>query len=177
MAGAAIGAAASVVSKIVTNALTNKPIGEGLVTAGIAGAFSGGLAASGVGLVGQVIGNAVIGAANNAADQVINIRNGKQTDGFNVGSMLVDAGIGAVAGFAGGSGAGSKNLTKIGITNVKRSWNALTHKGLGASFKVLGMGLSYFYKSSKYMVEPLLGAIGKSSVSVIINNTAKEYLN
>ena len=175
--GAAIGAAASVVSKMVTNALTNKPIGEGLLTAGIAGAVSGGLAASGVGLVGQVVGNAVIGAANNAADQIINIKNGKQTDGFNVGSMLVDAGIGAIAGFAGGSGAGSKNLTKIGVTNVKRSWNALTHKGLGSSLKVLGKGLKYFYKSSKYMVKPLLKAVGKSSASVIINNTAKEYLN
>ena len=174
--GAAIGATASIVSKMVTNALTNKPISEGLITAGIAGAVSGGLAASGVGLVGQVVGNAVIGAANNAVDQMINIKNGNQTDGFDVGSMFADAGIGAIAGFAGGSGAGSKNLTKIGVTNVTRSWNALTHKGVGSSLKVLGKGLIYFYKNSKYMAKPLFKAVTKSSASVIFCNATREYL-
>ncbi len=158
---------------MITNAISGQKITDGLLTAGIAGAVSGGLAASGVGLVGQVVGNALIGAGNNAADQLIGMANGTKTDGFDVGSMLLDGAIGAAAGFAGGAGAGNSGLTKIGLTNVKRTWNALTHKGAKVALEVLGQGLSYFGKNAHHMVKPLVTAIAKSSGSVIINNTAK----
>ena len=171
--GAVLGAVAGTVTKMITNAISGQKITDGLLTAGIAGAVSGGLAASGVGLAGQVVGNALIGAGNNVADQLIGMTNGTKTDGFDVGSMLLDGAIGAAAGFAGGAGAGNRGLTKIGLTNVKRTWNALTHKGAKVALDVLGQGLTYFGKNAQHMVKPLVTAIAKSSGSVIINNTAK----
>ena len=173
VAGAALGAVAGVVTKMITNAISGQEMTNGLLTAGISGAMSGGLAASGVGLVGQVVGNAFIGAGNNAADQLVGMANGTKTDGFDVGSMLLDGTIGAVAGFAGGPGAGNRGLTNIGLKNVKRAWNALTHKGAKVALEVLGQGLTYFGKNARHIVKPLVTAIAKSSGSVIINNTAK----
>lgn len=57
------------------------------------GAANGALAATGVGLIGQVAGGAVLSAANNVANQVID-NNG--FDNFDVGSMAMDAVIGGV---------------------------------------------------------------------------------
>ena len=175
--GAVLGAIAGTVTKIITNAISGQKITDGLLTAGIAGAVSGGLAASGVGLAGQIVGNALIGAGNNAADQLIGMTNGTKTDGFDVGSMLIDGAIGSAAGFAGGAGAGNRGLTNIGLTNVKRSWNALTHKGAKVALEVLGQGLSYFGKNAQHMVKPLREAIIKSSGTVIASNAAKMMLS
>lgn len=70
------------------------------------------------------------------------------------GSMLLSGMTGAGAGFAGGSGAGSKNLTRIGTTNLKRTWNALTHNGIGAAASTLSRGLTYFAKNANYIRKP-----------------------
>ena len=53
------------------------------------------LAASGVGLVGAVVGNAAISVAGNVTNQVIK---NKGFNNFDVGDMIVDGVIGAVAG-------------------------------------------------------------------------------
>ena len=68
--------------------------------------------------------------------------------------MLLSGMTGAGAGFAGGSGAGSKNLTRIGTTNLKRTWNALTHNGIGAAASTLSRGLTYFAKNANYIRKP-----------------------
>ena len=162
VAGAAVGAAFSIFTKVVTNYISKDKLTTGLVTAGIAGAASGGLAASGVGIVGQVVGNAAISVANDATDQVLS---GKTS--LDWGSMLLSGMTGAGAGFAGGSGAGSKNLTRIGTTNLKRTWNALTHNGIGAAASTLSRGLTYFAKNANYIRKPLLVALAKSSAAVI----------
>lgn len=90
--------------------------------------------------------------------------------------MLLDGAIGAAAGFAGGSGAGSKSLTHIGYTNVKRTWETLTHQGLKAAGRTLVKGITYFSKNARHIVKPLFKAVGKSSMSVIINNSIKQSL-
>ena len=115
VSGAVIGALAGIATKVAVNAIAGNNLTDGLLTAGIAGAVSGALAASGVGLLGQVVGNAAIGFANNTVDQVIGIATGKQTNGFDVESAFVDTAIGAMSGLAGGAGAGNKSLTKIGL--------------------------------------------------------------
>ena len=163
--GAVIGATISIVMKIVTNVASGESITSGLLTAGLAGAISGGLAASGIGLVGQVVGNALISAGSNAVDQSVAIANGTQTDGFDVGSLLLDGAIGAAAGLAGGAGAGDKGLTKIGVKNIKRSMNALTHKGARAAASTLGKGLSYFGKNARHIYGPLARAFTKSTIA------------
>ena len=168
-AGAIVGAGFSVVTKIITNKIAGEQWNSGILTAAVAGAVSGGLAASGVGLAGQIVGNAAISMTNNAADQFIAMSKttGTEKPSFNVSSMLLDGAIGALAGYAGGAGAGSKNLTNIGMTNLKRTWNALTNKGVKAAATTLGKGLSYFAKNANYIRKPLISAITKSSATVV----------
>ena len=173
-AGAIVGAGFGVITKIITNKISGEQWNSGLGTAAVAGAVSGGLAASGAGLATQVVGNSVISMANNAVDQLAAMRTPIETDtSFSFGLMLVDGAIGALAGYAGGPGAGSKNLTKIGLTNIKRTWNALTNKGVKAAATTLGKGLSYFSKNAKYMSKPLVTAITKSSATVVSSSFAK----
>ena len=59
------------------------------------------------------------------------------------------------------------------MTNVKRAWNALTHKGAKVALDVLGQGLTYFAKNAQHMAKPLVTAIAKASGSVIVSNTAR----
>ena len=177
IAGAAIGAAAGAVSKMIVNWISGEPITKDLGTAAFFGAISGALAASGVGLIGQVIGNAAIGAANDVVDQFIGIRNGTNKEGFDICSVLINGVIGGIAGFAGGPGAGNKGLTNIGLKNLNRTWDALTHKGVNAAIDVLGRGLTYFGKNARHMIKPLGEAIIKSSGSVIIGNTLKKVIS
>jgi hypothetical protein len=127
-------------------------------------------------LIGQCIGNALIGAANNVADQFNGIFAGTKTDGFDVGSVLVDGAIGAVAGLAGDAGAGNKGLTSIALTNLRRSWNTFTHQGIKPALSVFGKGMAYFGKSARHMLQPLSMAIKNSSVSIIINNAIKDII-
>jgi len=81
----------------------------------------------------------------------------------------------ALAGYAGGPGAGSKNLTNIGLTNIKRTWNALTNKGVTAAATTLGKGLSYFAKNANYMAKPLVTAITKSSATVVSSSFQRDW--
>lgn len=128
----------------------------GISTAIISGAVSGGLAASGVGLAGQVIGNALLGDGSNAYGQYKEIRNDKTgRKRFNVGSMLLDGAAGAVSGLVGGSGVGNKGLTKMGFTNIKRTARAAWHVNPKTGLNVLGKGLKYFWKNAKHIVKPL----------------------
>ena len=55
--GAAIGAIVRGAVKVVSNAIENKPLTDGLVTAVVSGAASGALASTGVGVVGMAVGN------------------------------------------------------------------------------------------------------------------------
>ena len=136
--GAIIGAVSSVVTQTVSQLSEGKSLSEvringaDVAIAAGTGAVSGGLAASGLGLGAQVLGNAALSMAGNATSQVV-ANNGFRN--FDVGSMLLDGAIGAVAGLAGGSGAGNKGLTKLGCKTVKRTISKLTHKGVRAAAK------------------------------------------
>lgn len=80
----------------------------------LTGAASGALAATGVGLAGQIVGRAAIAMAGNAAQQGIDIAKGKRT-AFDTGEMLIDGTICAVCGLAGGSEASQGN-SKTAVT-------------------------------------------------------------
>ena len=97
---------------------TGRNWSDGLGVAVATGAASGVLAASGVGMVGSIAGNAAISMAGNAADQVI--KNGG-FENFDVDDMLMDGAIGGLSGVIGGKGANGKNLRGI----YKRSTEVL----------------------------------------------------
>ena len=114
--GAVVGAVAGAVTQVISNAVSGKKLTDGLATATLSGAASGLLAASGVGIVGSVVGNAAISMASNATNQIIE---NKGFNNFDVGDMLADGAIGGIAGAVGGAGMGktvrlgtlNKNLT------------------------------------------------------------------
>ena len=165
--GAAAGALIGGVVKAVSNAIEGKSLTDGLATAMLAGAASGALASTGVGIVGIVAGNAAISMAENAANQVIE---NKGFNNFDVGDMLIDGAIGGVSGALGGAGKGTKHLTNLGKQTVKRTFNATTHKGLKAGLKEAGKAFAYYGKNTtKYYTEFVRGI--RSDVIVSIGTT------
>ena len=122
LAGAGIG----VVAHLVTQVISDKKITlSGALIAAGSGAASGVLAASGVGLVGQIVGNGLINGAADATKQVI--ENGiNNIDGWKIASNV---GLGMIAGRLGGSGANSNNyIGSVTKQLEKRIGNAFAQK-------------------------------------------------
>ena len=120
IAGIVGGAVIGGLTQVVTNIVNGKQWSEGLGVAVATGALSGALAASGVGIVGSILGNAAIAMSGNATNQVIKNDGFKE---FNWGDMLIDGAIGALAGAAGGKGASrgnAKSAMSLGKQLTKR---------------------------------------------------------
>ncbi len=145
LVGATIGAMISGIVKIASNAVEGKALTDGLGTAMLSGAASGALAATGVGIAGQIVGNAAISMAENATNQII--ENGG-FENFSVSDMIIDGIVGSVSGGISGAGKGSKYLTNLGTQTVKRTFKTTTTKGFKAGIKELGRAFSYYAKSS-----------------------------
>ena len=92
--------------QVACNIVTRKNRTDGLATSILTGAASGALAASGVGLVGSIAGNAAIAIAGNATNQVVKNHG---FDNFDVDDMFLDGAIGTFAVAAGGPGASKGN--------------------------------------------------------------------
>lgn len=65
------------------------------------------------------------------------------------------------------SDSAARTMGRLGATNLKRTWNALTHNGIGAAASTVSKGLTYFAKNANYIRKPLLVALAKSSAAVI----------
>ncbi len=161
IAGAAIGALIGGVSQIISNKVTGKSWDDGLLIAMGTGALSGVLAASGVGLVGIIAGNAAISMAGNAANQIVS---NKGLSNFNAGDMALDGVVGGASGALGGAGKGSKNLMNLGKQTVKRTVNTLEHSGVKAAVKNLPKVASYYAKSSNYFYTDLRASFKKDLI-------------
>ena len=162
--GAAVGALIGGVVKAVSNAIEGKSLTDGLATAMLAGAASGALASTGVGIVGMVAGNAAISMAENAANQVIE---NKGFNNFDVGDMLIDGAIGGVSGALGGAGKGTKHLTNLGKQTVKRTFNATTNKGLRAGLKEAGKAFAYYGKNSAKYYKTFVKGLPSDFISTV----------
>ena len=118
----AIGAAIGAITSVVGSAIAGER-GWSLALAAVSGAVNGALAASGVGLIGQIIGGATIGAVGN----LINQKAIQKVNKIDAKSLLIDTAIGGIAGALGGKGASrgnSKSAMKLGkqfTKNVKNS--------------------------------------------------------
>ena len=149
--GAVAGALISGVVKTISNRIEGKSLTDGLATAMLAGAASGVLAATGIGIAGMVTGSAALSMAENAANQVIK---NKGFNNFNVGDMLIDGAIGGALGAVGGAGKGTKHLMNLGTQSVNRTFNVVANRGFKAGLKEAGKALAYYGKSSaKYYKE------------------------
>ncbi len=151
--------------QIISNLVSGKNWSDGLGVAMATGVASGLLAASGVGLIGSIAGNAAISMAGNATNQVVK-NNG--FNNFDVGDMVIDGIIGGVAGAAGGSGMGKS----ANISTLNRN---LTKKVFSGSTQVARQGAKYYLSQTKYLykeflVKPMLKAGAASAISFVVKD-------
>ena len=172
--GAVVGAVAGAVTQVISNAVSGKKLTDGLATATLSGAASGLLAASGVGIVGSVVGNAAISMAGNMADQIIE---NKGIDNFDVGEMVYEGVVGGVMGTLGGPGTGTKNLMRQGINSVASTAKTFAREGVKAGVKKIGKAAAYYCGQTRYFYDALKRSIPADIMNSIVANTSKEHLN
>ena len=167
----AVGAVVGAITSVVGAAIAGQR-GWSLALSAVTGAVSGALAASGVGLIGQIVGGAAIGAAGNLIEQKA-IKKSKKIDAK---SLLVDAAIGGISGALGGKGASkgnSKSAMKLGKQFTKNVKNSIKYNK-----KTIGNSYRYYVKNmhtigGKSIYANLFKGIGKSSVSSTLANIWK----
>ena len=131
----------------------------------VTGGASGSLAATGVGLVGSVVGNTLIAAGGNVAGQVIKNHG---FENFDLSDFVADTIIGGVSGFVGGKGMGAS-------ANIKTLNKNLTKKVLSGSKKIAASGIKYYISQTKYvykefLLKPILKANAAAAGSKITKN-------
>ena len=164
VAGAAGGALIGGIGKVISNAIEGKPLTDGLATAVLAGAASGALAATGVGFVGIVAGNAAISMAENAANQII------ENEGFanfDIGDMLIDGAIGGISGAIGGAGKGTKHLMNLGKQTVKRTFGTTANRGMKAGLREAGKAFAYYGKNSASYYKAFIKGLPADLISTV----------
>ncbi|MBQ6838550.1 MAG: RHS repeat-associated core domain-containing protein, partial [Clostridia bacterium] len=168
--GAAFGSLFAGIMTIGSNLLSGESVTKGLATSMVAGAASGALAASGIGIVGMVAGNTAISMVENGVNQIIE-NNG--FDNFDVKDMVKDGVVGGTFAAIGGKGSGSKHLTNLGKQSVKRTFNAVTNKGLKAGLKEAGRAfVSYQKNTVKYYDD-----FGKGLIKDFLTSVSQTFLS
>ena len=176
IAGAVVGAAVSSVVNTISNAIEGKPLTEGLGVAIISGFASGALASSTAGLGTIVAGNAVLSMAENAYEQ---IEENAGFGNFNVGDMLFDGAVGAISGFLGSPGKGTKQLMTLGVQTVKRPFKTLSQRGIKAALLETKKAFVYYGKSAvkfySNLIDEIPGDLVSSAItSLITSDSMKE---
>ena len=113
----AIGAAIGAISSVATSYLSSKATGRDYslldaVVDAVSGAASGALAATGVGVLGQTVGNAAIGVTKGLV--------GGETSVSEIVENAIEGGVGGIIGGKGASYGNAKSITRSGEQLVKR---------------------------------------------------------
>ena len=183
--GAAIGAVISAGTQIVSNITQNRSITDGLLTATVSGAITGGVAASGVGVIGQVVVGAAVGAGAEFTQQMID--SGGDVDPL---SCFIDcaiaAALGAISGGLGGKGLVNcegpvfKQGTQLlnVMRNVERGLYSSTSKALSRLSKVGTDYLKTYMRetittAAKYSVLTVLSAVAKPKAQQVAKDKLK----
>lgn len=151
--GAVVGAGFSAVTQVVSNAIADEKLSNGLISATLLGAAGGALAASGVGVVASVLGNAGISLTGSYANQAIT---NKSFTNVNIGAIATDTIVGGITGRIGGSGMGK-------AVNIKTLNINLTKKVTTLSKKVITQGVKYYVSQTKtvykqHLIKPMARA-------------------
>jgi hypothetical protein len=133
-----------------------------------AGAASGALAATGVGLAGQIAGNGLISGASNIMDQLNS--NCGDFSGLDKMELAENIALGFVAGYAGGPGANSNgHLMNLGKQLTHRLSNAFEHKTGDALKSEITKALGYYIKNSGGINKEMIKGIIRSSIPSLMN--------
>ena len=134
------------------------------------GAVSGLLAATGVGLAGQIAGNALISSVANLGDQLY-LNSGDITK-TNITDVMIAAFIGATGGALGGKGGGTPSLDNLTTQLFRRIGNAVKYQS-GAAFKQeLSKAIAYYAKCVTKQTLSIIYSILKASIPSIIKEGA-----
>ncbi len=158
--GAAVGGLASGAYKVLANLVQKEKWNDGLGEAVLSGAASGLLAATGVGLVGQIAGNAVLSAAADVATQY-------KERGFSkisIDQVAAHGVVGGIGGALGGKGLGTKALNNLGAQTVKRTGRQLVHQGFRAAATEVKKASAHYMKSAGYVYLPMAYSFAKSNI-------------
>ncbi|WP_306569890.1 RHS repeat domain-containing protein [Faecalispora jeddahensis] len=175
--GAVIGGVIAGVAKMISNKAEGKGLTEGVATAAFFGAIGGALAVTGVGLLGQAVGGAVIGMANNATDQLIS---NKGIENFSISDMVIEGTVGAVAGKLGGAGTGSyalKHSAKLMNKNAIAAIKNNTKNGVKGAIKMYASSrpVKRFYTNLARDIPKMFG--GEMAQNFITSDTAKNSIS
>ena len=169
--GAVVGAIASGVVSITAQLFTTHKVDiwRTLISVG-AGAVSGLLAATGVGVVGQIAGNALISSVANFGDQLY-LNDGDITK-TNITDVMIAAFIGATGGALGGKGGGTPSLDNLTTQLFRRIGNAVKYQS-GAAFKQeLSKAIAYYAKCATKQTLSIIYSILKASIPSVIKEGA-----
>ena len=113
----AVGAVIGAISSVATSYLSSKATGRDYslldaVLDAVSGAASGALAATGVGVLGQTVGNAAIGVTKGLV--------GGETSVSEIVGNAIEGGVGGIIGGKGASYGNAKSITRSGEQLVKR---------------------------------------------------------
>ena len=165
--GAGIGLLSGGIISAATQYLKGEKIDWGKIAiSAVTGALSGALAATGVGLVGQIAGNTVLGAASSFTEEIY-INNGDITK-TNITEVMKGAVLGAAGGLLGGAGGGSKHLDKLANQMFKRIGNAFLYKTGNALKKEIANAFSYYVKSAGKADAEIVYAVFKACIPAVI---------
>ena len=149
--GAGVGAVVSGLISVASQVLENKGIANvdwaRVGVAAAAGAISGGFAATGIKVNGQMVVNGIIGASSSGIDTYLK-SNGTASFSEYAKNIAIGTGIGLVGGRIGGNGTGTRHLTKSAGQALKRTGNAISHisrSGLRGTAKEVFKAGRYYY--------------------------------
>ena len=176
LVGASVGALLSGVTAAVDSYISDGTINWNTVAISAAsGAVSGMIAASGIGLGGQIALNGMLGAAAATSDSMLN---GNEINLCGLGESI---GYGMLAGLFGGAGAGNSAIKSQMNRFGKRIINAMQHNSGDMLKKELWNAYKYYMKNGgKKATVETFKAVLRSTVSPVIeisNDGLKEVYN
>lgn len=178
LAGAVVGCVVGGLAKGISNVLSGKNFCDDIGIAMATGAASGFLAATGVPVGGQVIGNALISAGSSIICQ-------SKTGSVDWGEVALEGVVGGIGGLVGGNGigvpgkigGGAKHLMNLGKQSVIRPIKTLTNKGVKAAVSEAKKAATYYVKSTKQVFPNLAKSIAQSSIPSVIYSAGTYFYN
>ena len=153
LVGGAIGAVISAASSAVTQYICEGEVNLNSVGVSAASGFvSGFIAASPLGLIGQVAAGGIIGGASYVADCYVNKKDAK------FGGLIISVGAGMLSGFIGGQGANKNNELSNTIKSGKKIINDLVRR---SSNEVINKRI---VQAQSYVYETIASAAWTSSI-------------
>ena len=125
-----------------------------------AGALSGGLACTGLGVGALVAANVAISAGESFINQTIK----KGVKNVNYAEVAFDGAVGGLTSAIGGKGSGSKHLNNLGKQATKRIYKSAAKQGAKSGVKQASKAVSYYAKSTKNYYKDYAEKLIKGSV-------------